>query len=116
MIVGGTIMSRKCSHCNTIINDDDKFFCPNCGELIDKNLSLITDIDKTVNRYSTKDTTQSKKTTVTQPETTKPRKHTYDDNTEIKKMKTQKSGNNSAVFIIIAVIIIIAIILAIFVL
>lgn len=108
-------MSRKCSHCNTIVNDDDKFFCPNCGELIDKNLSLITDIDKTVNRYSTKETTQSKKTTVTQPETTKPHKHT-DDDTEIKKLKTQKSGNNSAVFIIIAVIIIIAIILAIFVL
>lgn len=109
-------MSRKCSHCNTIINDDDKFFCPNCGELIDKNLSLITDIDKTVNRYSTKEDTQNKKTVVQQPETTKPRKHTYDDNIEIKKTKVQKSGNNSTVFIIIAVVIIIAIILAVFLL
>ena len=95
-------MAKKCSHCGFSIDDNEKIFCPNCGEFIDKTLDTYEKNEqKTV-------TEKPKKTEVKQVA-----HHKYDDDdSEIAKLKKTSSGGiNTTFIIIIAVIIVIAIIL-----
>ena len=105
-------MAKKCSHCGFSIVDNEKIFCPNCGEFIDKELNLIKNLDKTLDTYEKNEqkavTEKPKKTEVKQVA-----HHKYDDDdSEIAKLKKTSSGGiNTTFIIIIAVIIVIAIIL-----
>ena len=102
-------MAKKCSHCGFSIDDNEKIFCPNCGEFIDKELNLIKNLDKTLDTYEKNE----QKTVTEKPEVKQVAHHKYDDDdSEIAKLKKTSSGGiNTTFIIIIAVIIVIAIIL-----
>ena len=99
-------MSKKCPHCGTIVEDDTKYFCPNCSEPIDKDLNLIRDVDKAIGRYQ--DMPKNKHEEIKKP-VEKPKKRYDDDDIEIKKFKQEKT--NPLVIVIIIVFVVIAIIL-----
>lgn len=54
-------MAKKCSHCGFSIDDNEKIFCPNCGEFIDKELNLIKNLDKTLDTYEKNGNRKTKK-------------------------------------------------------
>ncbi|NDO47646.1 zinc ribbon domain-containing protein [Clostridium sp. MD294] len=104
-------MAKKCSHCGCSIEDNEKVFCPNCGEFIDKELNLIKKLDKTLDNYE-KNETKTVKEKPKQTEVKQVTHHKYDDDdSEITKLKKTSSGGINSIFIIIIVIIIIAVIL-----
>lgn len=103
-------MAKKCSHCGFSIDDNEKIFCPNCGEFIDKELNLIKNLDKTLNTYD-KNERKTIKEKPKQTEVQQVSHHKYDDEIEITKLQKTSSGSIKPIIVIIAVIIIIAVIL-----
>ncbi len=103
-------MAKKCSHCGFSIDDNEKIFCPNCGEFIDKELNLINKLDKTLDKYD-KNERKTEKEKPKQTEVKQVSHNRYDDDEEVTKLKKTSSGGNNTIFIVIVVIVVIAVIL-----
>ncbi len=116
-------MAKRCHHCGHKVEDEEKIFCPSCGELMDKKMSddvnLLNEIDKTIGEYQKagvkaenyKKQTPAKNT----PQPTK-RRHDDDDYEYIPRTSKPAKKGISPVLIVVIVVIIIAILLAIFLL
>lgn len=44
-------MSRKCNYCYQIFDDEDRLFCPYCGEILDPELKLAVDFHRIHQEY-----------------------------------------------------------------
>ena len=94
---------EKCSHCGTVVKDNDKFFCPNCGKAIDKNLELVRNIEKVIDNY--KDVREEKHKKL-EKSVERFRNSYDDDNIQIKKYQPEKT--NPLIIVVIVVLVIFA--------
>lgn len=108
-------MAKRCPHCGHVIEDEEKLFCPSCGELIDRkisdNLKLLNEIDKTLDDYKQSQSTnynKSKKQTPQNINTTQRRRNDDDDDyIPIKKSVPPKKSSNSMLILIIIIIVVV---------
>lgn len=107
-------MAKRCPHCGHVIEDEEKLFCPSCGELIDRkisdNLKLLNEIDKTLDDYKQSQSTnynKSKKQTPQNINTTQRRRNDDDDYIPIKKSVPPKKNSNSMLILIIIIIVVV---------
>ncbi len=107
-------MAKRCPHCGHVIEDEEKLFCPSCGELIDRkisdNLKLLNEIDKTLDDYKQSQSTnynKSKKQTPQNINTTQRRRNDDDDYIPIKKSVPPKKSSNSMLILIIIIIVVV---------
>ena len=107
-------MAKRCPHCGHVIEDEEKLFCPSCGELIDRkisdNLKLLNEIDKTLDDYKQSKSTnynKSKKQTPQNINTTQRRRNDDDDYIPIKKSVPPKKSSNSMLILIIIIIVVV---------
>lgn len=116
-------MAKRCPHCGHKVEDEEKIFCPSCGELMDKKtsdtVSLLNEIDKTIGEYQKagiKPEGYKKQIPVNNTPQPTRRRHDDDDYEYIPKMSKPAKKGTSPVLIVVIIVIIIAIILAIFLL
>ncbi len=113
-------MAKRCPHCGHKVEDEEKIFCPSCGELMDKKMSddvsLLNQIDKTIGEYQKAGVKAEnyKKQTPTNNTPQPTRRRHDDDDYEITRLSKPAKKGTSPVLIVVLVVIIIAIILAIF--
>ena len=114
-------MAKRCAHCGFKVDDDEKIFCPSCGEMMDKKLSenvtLINELDKTLDEYQksgVKPETYKKQTPTKNTVSHTHRRSDDDDYENISRLSKPAKQGTSPVLIIVIIIIIIAIILALF--
>lgn len=107
-------MAKRCPHCGHVIEDEEKLFCPSCGELIDRkisdNLKLLNEIDKTLDDYKQSQSTnynKSKKQIPQNINTTQRRRNDDDDYIPIKKSVPPKKSSNSMLILIIIIIVVV---------
>jgi len=108
-------MAKRCPHCGYAIEDEEKLFCPSCGELIDRkisdNLKLLNEIDKTLDDYKQSQSTnynKSKKQIPQNINTTQRRRNDDDDDyIPIKKSVPPKKSSNSMLILIIIIIVVV---------
>ena len=107
-------MAKRCPHCGHVIEDEEKLFCPSCGELIDRkisdNLKLLNEIDKTLDDYKQSQSTnynKSKKQTPQNINTTQRRRNDDDDYIPIKKSVPPNKSSNSMLILIIIIIVVV---------
>lgn len=117
-------MAKRCPHCGYVIEDEERLFCPKCGELADKKASdekkLINELDKTLVEYQKSQSgnpTQKSNQSMQRSNTASHRRSDdYDDEpiSKLKKTQPKKSGGSSTVIVIIVIVIIIIVLAKLF--
>ena len=108
-------MAERCPHCGYAIEDEEKLFCPSCGELIDRkisdNLKLLNEIDKTLDDYkqsqSANPNQRKKQPTQHTNSVSRRRNDDDDDYVPIRKSAPPKKSNHSILILIIIIVVVV---------
>lgn len=108
-------MAKRCPHCGYAIEDEEKLFCPSCGELVDRkisdNLKLLNQIDKTLDDYKQSQSANTNKSKNQQTQhinnVSRRRSDDDDDYIPVRKSAPPKKSNYSILILIIIIIVVV---------
>lgn len=95
-------MAKTCSNCNTVIDDDEKVFCPVCGAVIDPKVKVALELEKINTQYKKEG---PKRATAEQSQPMRGRTNNEDTDFHINKPQEESNSGAAAACVIVLLLI-----------